>query len=239
MRCRDERVPSPVCADAKIAVASLASRGGRPSREAAELIRDRILDAATDLFLSQGYGATTVEAVAQQLSMSKRTLYHRFRDKAELFDAVVRRILDRLRPADMTHLFVGASLEEVLLRLAKLALAAALTPQAMALQRLILTEATRFPELAAITAGEGTRRGAIEGIAGLLRHHVDGLSPAAAGFAAEQFLQMVVSLPQRRALLLGAPMTDGERQAWVEECVTLFLHGVVGVGRASRSGGEA
>jgi len=104
-------------------VAAQGSRGGRPSREEAERIRDRILDVATQLFLEQGYGATSIEAVAQRLRMSKRTFYHRFRDKAELFEAVVHRIVDALRPADLNPLFVGDNAEEVLLRLAGLAMA--------------------------------------------------------------------------------------------------------------------
>jgi AcrR family transcriptional regulator len=50
------------------------------------------------LFLSLGYGATSIEAVARRARGSKRTFYHRFHDKPELFVAVVHRIIDRLRP---------------------------------------------------------------------------------------------------------------------------------------------
>ena len=44
-------------------------------------------------------------------------------------------------------------------------------------------------------------------------------------FAAEQFLQLVVALPQRRALGLGSPMTAAEADAWADDCVNLFLNG--------------
>src|ERR1700693_570770 len=73
-------------------------RGGRPSRQPAAPLSERILAAATQLFLSLGYGATSVEAVARRARISKRTFYHRFRDKPALFVAVVHRIVDRLRP---------------------------------------------------------------------------------------------------------------------------------------------
>ena len=43
-----------------------------------------IFDAATELFLTHGYGATSIEAVAQRVRISKRTFYHRFDDKAAL-----------------------------------------------------------------------------------------------------------------------------------------------------------
>jgi hypothetical protein len=36
---------------------------------------------------------------------------------------------------------------------------------------------------------------------------------------------MVVSLPQRRALGMGAPMPSSERSAWVQATVKLFLNG--------------
>jgi AcrR family transcriptional regulator len=64
-------------------------------REQAALLGDRILDVATELFLADGYGATSIEAVAQRAKISKRTFYHRFPDKAALFDATLRRVLDR------------------------------------------------------------------------------------------------------------------------------------------------
>ena len=38
-------------------------------------------------------------------------------------------------------------------------------------------------------------------------------------FAAEQFLQLVVALPQRRAL--GTPMTEAELDTWADDCVNL------------------
>jgi AcrR family transcriptional regulator len=203
-----------------------ASRGGRPTRDEAERIGQRILDMATAMFLAQGYEATSVEAVAQRLRISKRTFYHRYRSKADLFAAVVHQIIAHLRPADIAPLFVGGTLEQILVRLAKLALQAALTDEAVALQRLVIAEAARFPELAAVVLGEGSRREAIDAIGQLLQRHGVGIDDAP--FAAEQFLQMVVSSPLRRSLGLGSPMTAKERDAWAERTVALFLRGCPG-----------
>ena len=58
------------------------ARGGRPSRADALQLRERILLAATELFLAEGYGSTSIEAVARHAGVSKRTLYDRFDDKA-------------------------------------------------------------------------------------------------------------------------------------------------------------
>jgi AcrR family transcriptional regulator len=49
----------------------------------------RILAAATELFLSQGYVATTLEAVARRAEVGARTVYVRFGTKAALFKRVV------------------------------------------------------------------------------------------------------------------------------------------------------
>ncbi len=207
-------------------------QGGRPPRLLAEQIREQILEVATPLFLTEGYGATSIEAVAKRAGMSKRTLYSRFRDKPELFGAVVHRLVERLRPANASpeQFFEGASIEAILQRLAQVILRAALSPAALALQRVILAEATRFPELAAAVNQEGTRREAIKRIAALLEgERVAGrLSLSSAEFAAEQFLHMVVAGPQRRALGLGKPMIESELDAWGRDAVDLFLNGCRG-----------
>jgi AcrR family transcriptional regulator len=209
-----------------------ARRGGRPPRLQAEQIREEILESATALFLSQGYGATSIEAVAKRVRMSKRTFYHRFRDKAELFGAVVHRLVERLRPPSTTpqEFFEGGSADTILERLARLILHAALSPPALALHRVIVAEATRFPELAAAVNQESARREAIRGIAGLIERETRAgrLGVVNAEFAAEQFLQMVVAGPQRRALGLGTPMTDAALDAWARDAVHLFLNGCRG-----------
>ena len=44
-------------------------------------------------------------------------------------------------------------------------------------------------------------------------------------FAAQQFLQMVIALPQRRAMGLGPPMSKRELTEWPHKVVDLFLNG--------------
>lgn len=205
-------------------------RGGRPSREASEQLGVLILDAATDLFLTHGFGATSIEAVAQRVRISKRTFYHRFEDKPALFAAVVHRIIERLRPRADIPLIEGADLQTKLERLAALILRAALSPQAIALHRLIVAESARFPKLATVVSREGATEEAIKLIAGLLEREAKAgrLKLDDPVFAAQQFLQMVIGLPQRRAMGLGASMTARELAAWPRDVVHLFLNGCRG-----------
>jgi len=53
------------------------------------LTEQRILAAATELFLADGYVATTLEAVARRARVAARTVYVRFGTKAALFKRVV------------------------------------------------------------------------------------------------------------------------------------------------------
>ena len=206
---------------------SHARRGGRPSREVSERLGELILDAATELFLSHGFGATSIEAVAQRVRTSKRTLYHRFPDKEALFAAVVHRIIKRLRPPAGAALIAGADLQMVLEHLATLILRAALSPQAIALHRLIVAESGRFPELAGVLEREGATEEAVNLIAGVLERAVKAgrISLDDTVFGARQFLQSVVALPQRRAIGLGAPMSRREVAEWPRKVTDLFLYG--------------
>lgn len=208
-------------------------RGGRPSREASEQLGESILDAATELFLAQGFGATSIEAVAQRVRVSKRTFYHRFEDKPALFAAVVHRIIERLRPPAGIALIEGLDVEAVLERLATIILRAALSPQAISLHRMIVSESARFPELAAVLAREGAAQEATRLIAGVIEHanQAGSLKCDDPAFAAQQFLQMVIAVPQRRAMGLGAPMSAREVDEWPRKVVDLFLNGCIGDAR--------
>ena len=202
-------------------------RGGRPTREAAEQLRERILEAATDLFLAHGYGATSIEAVARRAQISKRTFYHRFDGKPSLFAAVVHRIIEQLRPPREVTLLDGTDVQDTLTRLAVVILRAALSPQAIALHRLIVAESVRFPNLAAIVAQEGSTEEAVRLIAGLLKRETLGgtLAIDVPTFAARQFLYMVIALPQNRAIAMGQPMSSREIVTWGNDVVNLFLNG--------------
>ena len=65
--------------------------GGLPSLRQAQIAHteERILAAATELFLADGYVATTVEAVARRARVGARTVYLRFGTKAALFKRVI------------------------------------------------------------------------------------------------------------------------------------------------------
>jgi AcrR family transcriptional regulator len=201
-------------------------RGGRPTRLEAAVLGDKILDVATALFLGRGFGATSIEAVAGRARISKRTFYHRFRDKAELYRAVVRRMLQHWLPEFEAAFDPPAPLNILLERVAKHMLSLALTSEALALRRLLLAEAERFPELVEIAIEQGATR-AIERIAALLEEErrAGRVTLDDCRFAAMQFQEMVLSIPLRRAMGFGAPLSEEERDAWAKKCAALFFNG--------------
>jgi TetR/AcrR family transcriptional regulator, mexJK operon transcriptional repressor len=226
------RVATRIRADRKASVQVKAVRkSGRPPRADALKLRERILQVATELFLEQGYGSTSIESVASRAGVSKRTFYDRFDDKPALFAAVVHFIIEHIRPPADVPLLAGASLPHILRRLAGLILQAALSPQAIALHRLITGESGRFPELASAVEKDGGQAEATGLIAGLLSRELPKivLSPEDQVCAAQQFIYMVVAVPQRRATGFGVPMTTAELELWADKAVTLFLEGYKGL----------
>ena len=200
--------------------------GGRPTAEAAAALEAKILDSATASFLAEGYADTTIEAIARACNVAKRTIYARWNGKPALFHAVLQRLMakwlsgagnwtesDRLEPA----LDIAASH----------ILDVAMTPEAVSLQRLLIAESARFPELPLMMSEAGSSEGVVRIAALLDRAVTQGeLPPQDTGFAAEQFLHLVVTGPQRRALGLGQAMDAQQLRDWRKATVALFLAGI-------------
>src|SRR5580698_7433873 len=62
--------------------------------------RRAILDVASEVFVAQGYAATSMSEIAARLGGSKGTLYNYFRSKEELFSAF---IVDTCQGPAMTY----------------------------------------------------------------------------------------------------------------------------------------
>ena len=126
--------------------------------------RAAIARAATELFLSQGYQATSTEQVASAAGVSKQTVYNQFGDKERLFREIVLGVTataeafaDGLTEA-MAGVDTPAHLDAALRSLARRYLATVMNPQVLALRRLVISEATRFPDLAATYYERGPAR---------------------------------------------------------------------------------
>jgi AcrR family transcriptional regulator len=69
--------------------------------------RDKILDCAEQLFARRGFAGIGLAEVAEQVGLSKSSLFHHFSSKAQLYAAVMARILDRIEAELMRSLVAG------------------------------------------------------------------------------------------------------------------------------------
>jgi len=112
--------------------------------------RATILSAAVELFLSQGYGAASINKLIENIGGSKATVYGYFYNKEGLFEAVVESIVDEvpafINAIQLEDLELRAGLLIVSRRLLKIAT----SPRHVALARLVIAETDRFPEVGKI-----------------------------------------------------------------------------------------
>jgi AcrR family transcriptional regulator len=107
--------------------------------------RAAILALARTHFNEHGYGGMTMSALACALGGSKSTLWAYFSSKEELFAAVIDELVAEFAPA--IALDADEEPASMLPRYAADFLAMMLSPQIVALNRLVIAEASRFPEL--------------------------------------------------------------------------------------------
>jgi TetR/AcrR family transcriptional repressor of mexJK operon len=179
-----------------------------------------ILAAAEHAFLAKGFGAVSMDAIAREAAVSKATVYAHFAGKEELFGAVVADLSARrfggftaeaLDPRD-----IAASLMTMAVRFLDLVL----SPEAIALNRIIIGEVTRFPALGEVFWAAGPERSRVQIEAFLRRAAAAGsLAVPDARLAAEQFVALARGeIHLRRLLRLrdpGAPavLTDAAASA--------------------------
>jgi TetR/AcrR family transcriptional repressor of mexJK operon len=209
--------------------------GGRPSLKEAEQLQGRILDAAAELFVRQGYGETSIDAIAAHAGIGKLTLYRRFADKEALFRAVFMRLFQQWRTAMAELGDSEGNLSDVLTAIGRRMLDIALSPLSLALHRTLFAEAARLPELCA-QMDKGTQFEQQDPIRAAFRRFVDRgqLRVDDVAFLDHQFIQAIIGKPLRRALLGAPPMTAAEREEHVRKAVDLFVRGVETVPKSPR-----
>lgn len=200
---------------------------GRPTREQAEARHLELLDAALDLFLEHGYNLATIEAIAAQVGMTKRTVYARYPDKAALFHAAVQRAIEQHTVSrKVLEGLDNGDLAETLRAVARLRIGQVMTPRGLRLHRIINTESYRFPEIFTALVRQSTRP-VVEFVAGVLDRAVatGEVAPIDTEMAAVSFMSMVVG-GQARSIERGRMPTRAELDAKVEFTVGLLLNGL-------------
>ncbi len=107
-----------------------------------------VLAGARSVFLQHGFAAATTDMIQQAAGVSKATVYARYATKEALFNAVIAAECDRFLGTARTTVIASSRLPDVLAALAQAYLRIVLSPEALALYRVVVGEAPRFPALA-------------------------------------------------------------------------------------------
>lgn len=182
-------------------MASMMERGEHPEGPAGSKA-ESILAAAKRMFLESGFGAVSMDTIAREAGVSKATVYAHFAGKEELFGAVIGRQCEQYFAEFTAGELDPGEVRASLTTLAQRFLDLLLSPDAIALHRLILGEVGRFPALGEVfwRAGPERNLGQIEDFmraAGAARS----LEIADPRLSAEQFIGLVRGEIQLRHLL--------------------------------------
>ena len=191
--------------------------------------RAAILDAAREAFLAHGFVGASMDEVAARARASKVTVYKHFADKQRLFVAVVTSAIEEAEDRSRTlvdRLAESTDVERDLRTFARRHVAVVTQPHLVRMRRMIIAEATRFPELARAWHRTGPERAH----ATLARHlarlaqrgllHVD--DPL---LAAQHLNYLVLSVPVNEAMFTGhdLPYTPEQLQRFADEAVRVFM----------------
>lgn len=208
------------------------SSRGQSSSDAGEGVtaqaRRRIIDAATEVFLRDGYLGAKTDEIASAAGASKQTIYKHFGRKENLFEQIV---LDRLGGIDkifqaaIGELAVTDDVEATLTAVARKFVHAIVQPSHLRVRRLVIAEAGRFPHLghAYFEAGPERVHAALASAfgqltaRGLLR--ID--EPV---LAANHFTWLVVSIPVNKFMFCGddTRFTRAELDHYADTAVRVF-----------------
>lgn len=106
-----------------------------------------ILDVATKMFLNQGYGATSMNALVARIGGSKATIYAHFASKQALFEAVTEHVMKKNMMAIHGDELRNLTLKEGLMVIGQKLLELVSSDHHIKLSRLVMAESPNFPEI--------------------------------------------------------------------------------------------
>ncbi|RFD20117.1 TetR family transcriptional regulator [Komagataeibacter melaceti] len=199
---------------------------GCPLSGASAAKRQQILAGAARVFAEKGYEGASMSSIARDAGVSKGTLYNYFDSKATLFAAFVEQCACEKLPLLFRRIDEGANLTESLEHLAMAMIGLLTSPLSLMLNRIIISEAAKFPTLAETFWVHGPQK-SIDIFAAWLTQHNDAgvLNIPDPVFAAEQFYALCQTRIAARVRLQLPVNTD---QAHIEfiarSAVRMFLN---------------
>ncbi len=110
--------------------------------------REAIVEAAVRLFLDGGFGAVSMDDLAEAAGVARRTLYNQFASKQDIFREMLMRVSGRLENAFPPGIETQGDVEEVLRRVARTILKLHENPEYLGFLRMVVADARQFPWIA-------------------------------------------------------------------------------------------
>lgn len=176
---------------------------------------ERILDAAAQVFASQGHDAATMEAIAARAETSIGSIYQFFPNKAAVFDALVRRYHDSLR-LFFDALFSGPVVERPWPEIIDTAIEAITTLHETDPGFRAVWVGMHLTETVLIE-GEALNRELAERVATLLAHKLPGIPTTRRAFVATIVVELMSAM-----LIISARRGSEEGKAVMDETKALL-----------------
>jgi TetR/AcrR family transcriptional repressor of mexJK operon len=187
---------------------------------------DYLLDIAAQTFLEEGFAGASVGEIARRAHASKETFYSRYDSKNEIFEAVMRRLVDRFSGQLDETMVTSDPPEKVLPAFAAKILEKILSDDGIGLQKLVQMESKRFPAVARLFFELGPQR-TLRSLGRYLDSQVTQkrLRPLDGEVAAQHFMGILTSdLMMRRSLgVLTKKPTAQENSKRILTAVSVFL----------------
>ncbi|MGH7189599.1 MAG: TetR/AcrR family transcriptional regulator [Acetobacteraceae bacterium] len=185
-----------------------------------------IAEAATRLFMAEGYDAVSMDAIARAADVSKATLYAYFASKERLFASLIGEACAISGPGAVALLDADTDVRATLTELAGRMLRFALEERSLAIYRVVMAESVRFPEIGRAYYERGPAVGRRALAAWLDRQMKAGkLRQGDPEVAAEQFSGLLRTHLHLRALLgIGPAPTKAEIDAVATAAAETFLN---------------
>ncbi|MDH6258379.1 TetR/AcrR family transcriptional regulator [Bradyrhizobium sp. BR13661] len=196
---------------------------GKPSRAKAK--HRQILDAARELFLGLGFDTTSMDAIARQAGVSKATLYVHFDDKDDLLLALVNDECRRFGPKTLWQdNGEPIDLRKGLRAIARTFLEGFLDQRGLAMHRLIMSCASRYPRVADVFMKAGPERCDADVAAFLRAAQAQRLVDIPdIRLAATQFLSLVQGKEILKWSLSMIAPSEAQHRALIEGGINVFL----------------
>lgn len=107
-----------------------------------------ILCMAGELFVEQGFHATSMEQIAKQAGVSKITLYSRYKDKDELFKEVISNKCKEKRASIEVESYANKPVKESLIEMGLGFIELITSDETIKMHRVIEAESVRYPKIA-------------------------------------------------------------------------------------------